>query len=121
MIASFGWTTERLSHAYSCIHSPLNSPPVQVATSHRAEFPVLDGRSLLVIHFKYSSVYMSISNSLSPGASRLLILPGSFVRLMHFLVPITRFFFFFYLQNHTQLVNVAVKSRILQMPFERSC
>ena len=121
MIASFGWTTERLSHAYSCIHSPLNSPPVQVATSHRAEFPVLDGRSLLVIHFKYSSVYMSISNSLSPGGFKASNSSWQLCQTHALLGPYNQIFFFFYLQNHTQLVNVAVKSRILQMPFERSC
>ena len=43
----------------------LNSPPTQAATQHWAKFPVLDSRSLLVIHFKYSSVYMSIPNSLT--------------------------------------------------------
>ena len=32
-------------------------------TEYSAEFPVLHSRSLLVIHFKYSSVYMSILNS----------------------------------------------------------
>ena len=40
-------------------------PPIQAATQHWAEFHVLYGRSLLVIHFKYSSVYLSIPNSLT--------------------------------------------------------
>ena len=53
-----------LSHTYTCIHSPPNSPPIQAATWHWAEFPVLYSRSLLVIHFKYSRVYMSIPKSL---------------------------------------------------------
>ena len=39
-------------------------PPFQSATEHWEESHVLYSRSLLVIHFKYSSVYMSISNSL---------------------------------------------------------
>ena len=47
-----------LSHIYTCIHSSPNSPPIQAATEHWAEFLGLYSRSLLVIHFKYSSVYM---------------------------------------------------------------
>ena len=42
-----------------------NSLPIQAATKHWAEFRMLYTRSLLVIHFKYSSVYMSIPKSLS--------------------------------------------------------
>ena len=53
---SFWWIAKGLSHTYTCIHSPPNSPPIQPATKHWAEFPVLYNRSLLVIHFKYSSV-----------------------------------------------------------------
>ena len=56
------------------IYSPLNSLPIQAATQHWAEFPMLYRRLLLVIHFKYSSVYMSILNSLtipSPHSSSL--------------------------------------------------
>ena len=60
---SFRWTVKGLSHTYMCILSPPNSPPIQAATWHWAEFPVLSRRSLLVIHFKYSSVYMLIPNS----------------------------------------------------------
>ena len=37
------------------------SPPIQAATLHAAEFPVLYSRSLLVTHFKYSSVYMNMT------------------------------------------------------------
>ena len=29
---SFRWTAQGLSHTYTCIHSPLNSPPIQAAT-----------------------------------------------------------------------------------------
>ena len=45
------------------MHPPLNSPPIQAAASRWAEFPVLLSRYLLVVHSKYSSVYMSIPNS----------------------------------------------------------
>ena len=34
-------------------HSPRNSPPIQAATWHRAEPPMLYSRSLLTIHFRY--------------------------------------------------------------------
>ena len=34
---------------------------IQAATLHAAEFPVLYCRSLLVTHFKYSSVYMNMT------------------------------------------------------------
>ena len=54
----------RLSN-WTELNSPPNSPPIQAATYHWAEFPVLYSKSLLVIHFKYSSVYMSIPNSLT--------------------------------------------------------
>ena len=40
-----------------CLFSPKASS-LQAATYHGAEFHVLHSRSLLVIHFKYSSVYM---------------------------------------------------------------
>ena len=43
------------------IHSPSYSLPIQAATKQWAEFPVLYRRPLLVIHFKYGSVYMPIS------------------------------------------------------------
>ena len=51
---SFRWIIKGLSHTYTCIHSPLNSPPIQAATKHWAEFLVLYSRTLLVIYFKYS-------------------------------------------------------------------
>ena len=54
--------TEQLMHHHhhTCICSPLNSPPIRPAISHWAEFHVLYSRSLLVIHLKYNSVYVSI-------------------------------------------------------------
>ena len=39
--------------------------PIPAATKHWAEFPVLYSRTVLVIHFKYIRVYMSIPNSLT--------------------------------------------------------
>ena len=51
----FRWTAKGLSHAYPCTHSPWHSPSNKATTSHWAEFPVPYSRSLLVIHFKYSS------------------------------------------------------------------
>ena len=45
--------------------SILPQTPVQAAAWHRAESPVLHSRSLLVLHFKFSSVYKSIPNSLT--------------------------------------------------------
>ena len=53
---SFRWTAKGLSHPYTFIHSLPNSHSIQAATKHRAEFPVLYSRSLLVIHFKYIRV-----------------------------------------------------------------
>ena len=46
---NFKWTAKGLSHTYTCIHSPPNSPPIQAATKHWSELPVLYGRSLLII------------------------------------------------------------------------
>ena len=51
-------------HTHASILPP-NSPLIQAATYHWAGFHVLYSRSLLVIHFKYSSVYLSIPNSLT--------------------------------------------------------
>jgi len=31
---SFRWTAKGLSHAYTCIYSPPNSPPIQAAMKH---------------------------------------------------------------------------------------
>ena len=39
--------------------------PLPSRLPHNTEFPVLYTRSLLVIHFKYGSVYMLIPNSLT--------------------------------------------------------
>ena len=49
--------------AQPCIcenHSPPNSLPIQAGASCWAECPVLYSRSLLLIHFKYGSVYMDV-------------------------------------------------------------
>ena len=53
-----------LSHTYTCIRPPPNSPPIQAATEHWAEFHVLYSKSLLAIHFNSSCVYI-IPNSLT--------------------------------------------------------
>ena len=47
-------------------HPPLNCPPIQAAMWHWEELHMLFNRSLLVIHFKYSSVYTS-TNELFPN------------------------------------------------------
>ena len=48
----------------TCICSP--QTPLPSRPPHNTEqFPVLYSRSLLVIHFKYSSVYMSVPSSLT--------------------------------------------------------
>ena len=60
MFDSFRWTANGLSHMFTCIHSPSNAPLIQAATQHWTGFHMLYRRSLLVIHFKYISVYMSI-------------------------------------------------------------
>ena len=57
-------TAEWLSHTHTCVHSP-QLPSHPGCHIHWAEFPVIPSRSLLVNHFKYSSVYMSIPNSLT--------------------------------------------------------
>ena len=46
---NFRWTAKWLSHTHICVHSPPNSPPIQAATHHWAEFPVLCSMSLLVL------------------------------------------------------------------------
>ena len=56
----FRWTGKELSHTHTRNHSPPNPLPVQAGT---AEFPVLYNRFLLVIHLKYTSVYMTFSSS----------------------------------------------------------
>ena len=65
---------DSFSHIHTCIHFPPNSLPSRLP--HNSEqFPVLFRRSLLVIHFKYSSVYMLIPSSLTIPS------PSSFPRL----------------------------------------
>ena len=51
------WATEQQQYCF------LDSFPIQVITEYWAEFPVLYNMSLLIVCFKYSSVYMSVSNS----------------------------------------------------------
>ena len=47
------------------IHCPLKPPPMHVDIKYWAKFHVLCNRFLLVIHFKYSSVYMTFPKSLT--------------------------------------------------------
>ena len=65
MLWYFQGAAKALSHPYTCIHSPPNSPPIPAATWHWAEFPVLASRSLMVLHVKYSNVSMCIPDSLT--------------------------------------------------------
>ena len=41
-------SNQTTTYIYVCIHSPPNFPPIKAATWHRAEFPVVYSRSLLV-------------------------------------------------------------------------
>ena len=53
--------SESVIHIHiSILFSFLDSIPMEVITEYQAEFPVLYSRSLLVIYFIYSSVYMSL-------------------------------------------------------------
>ena len=62
MLWQFQVNSEGIQYVYP--FSP-RLPPIQAATQHWAEFPVLYTRSSLVIHFQYGSVSMSIPNSLT--------------------------------------------------------
>ena len=52
---------------YTYIHSFLDSFPIYTMTEYWVEFPVLHSRSLLVIYFKYNSLYVSIPIFLIPS------------------------------------------------------
>ena len=62
---NFRWTAKWLSHTHICVHSPPNSPLHPGCHKTLTVFPVLYSRPLLVVRFKYSSVYMSIPNSIT--------------------------------------------------------
>ena len=47
---------------YTCLHSFLDSFPIEAITEYWVEFPVLYSMSLLVIYFIFSSVYYVIPN-----------------------------------------------------------
>ena len=57
---SFRCTAKWISYTYTYIHSFLDSFPIEAITEYWVEFPVLYSRSILVICFIYSSVYMSV-------------------------------------------------------------
>ena len=61
---SFRYTAKWFSYTYTYIHSFSDSFPIEVITEYWVEFPVLYSRSLLIICFIYSSIYMLIPNSL---------------------------------------------------------
>ena len=64
VIVSEGQQRDSATHSHVSLlpQAPL---PSRLPHKHWAEFPVLYSMSLLVIHFKYSRVYVSISNSLT--------------------------------------------------------
>ena len=51
------------THTHMYIYSFSDSFPIEVITEYWVEFPMLYSRSLLVIYFIYSSVYILIPNS----------------------------------------------------------
>ena len=57
-------TAKALSHIYTCIHSPQTPLPDRLP-HNTVRAPVLYSRSLLVFHFKYSSIYTSTDPFLS--------------------------------------------------------
>ena len=57
---SFMCTAKWISYMYTYIHFFLDSIPIWAVTGYWGEFPVLHSRSLLVLYFIYSSVYMAI-------------------------------------------------------------
>ena len=56
---SFRFTANWISYMYTYIHSFLDSFPIQAITEYWVEFPVLYSRSLIVIYFIYTSVYIN--------------------------------------------------------------
>ena len=58
---SFRYTAKWINYTYTCIHSFVDSFPVESLQSIEVEFPVLYSKSLLVIHFIHSTVYMSVT------------------------------------------------------------
>ena len=57
MYLFFCCIAKSISHAYTYIHSFIDSLPIEVTAEYQEEFPVLYTVSLLVIYFMYSSVY----------------------------------------------------------------
>ena len=81
---SFRWTAKGLSHAYTCIHAPPNSPPIQAATRHGAEFPVLSSRSLLVPMLSHPYYpWFSHPSHRQPSENTTLWEPNSIVLPLH--------------------------------------
>ena len=84
---SFRWKWRELAIHNTCIHSPQNGPPFQAVIQHWVEFRVLYSRALLVIHFKYSSMYMTIPNSLTVSS-----LSATICSVLKSVTPLTFFF-----------------------------
>ena len=89
-----------LSHIYTWVHSPQTPLPSRLPHNikHR-QFHVLYNRSLLVIHFKYSSVYVTFPKSLTiPSLPPTVSFLGNTIFLEHiFPVHISKLFFYDYL------------------------
>ena len=105
-----------VSNTCTCIHSPPNSPPIQAATWHWADFPVLASRSLLVLHVKSSSVSMSIPDSLtvpSPHSS-----PNPDNRKLILLSPWVYFCFVFYFWNFKDIYLKLYKVHLYNIIYE---
>ena len=65
----YHWATRGIWFSYitanTYIYSLSNFFPISVMKEYWAEFPVLCRRSLLAVYLKYSSMYLSIPNSLT--------------------------------------------------------
>ena len=63
---SFWYTAKWISYTYTYIHSYFfDSFPIWVIAEYWVEFPVLYSRSLLVMYFTYSSMYIREGNGIA--------------------------------------------------------
>ena len=60
LVLTFCCVAKWISHSYTYIHFFLDSFSTPVIAEYWEDFPVLYSRSLLVIYFIYSSVYVTI-------------------------------------------------------------
>ena len=84
----------------------LNSPPIQAATQHWAEFPVLYSRTLLVIRLKSSRAHMLIPDSLIIPSLH----PSPLVTISSFTKAVSLFLFYYYLLKFILFLMVIHKS-----------